>query len=567
MPAAVAEDGSKRKRTLTEQKPAKRRRSSGVDEDVANPGDKILSLEQGILESKKNYNDISTLLSAADGDSEEATLATVALCRVFLRLLAQGALTFKRPRSEKDSVVVCWLREKLSQYKLLLLRGLRDEDLAVTALTLCMRLLKAEGRHLSGKEEFSFPSVFLENVIENVLASDSEVVRRAYVQEYAEQYDDVRFYTFKSLKCASASSIIRMDAVTDDVFRTAVDHIPSNRVPPGVLFERVFSLISSLDGVPSSADDLADFYVAKPSKKTHPLLSVAQHKRQGQDAWLGLMDMIESKEQQKRILTVTSTIIAPWFTQPELLSDFLTNCYNAGGSLSLLALSGVFYLIQKRNLDYPSFYPKLYSLLDRKILHSKHRSRFFRLLDTFLASTHLPAALVASFIKRLARLALNAPASAIAFVTPWIYNLLKRHPTCTFMIHRVMRDAETKRDVLENGFQDPFLPDEANPMETQAINSCLWELVQLQSHYQPNVATICKIISEQFTKQSYNIEDFLDHSYSSLLEAEMAKQVKKAPVVEFQIPKRVFLPQDAASESRDGLLVQLVDFGDGVVED
>lgn len=184
--------------------------------------------------------------------------------------------------------------------------------------------------------------------------------------------------------------------------------------------------------------------------------------------------------------------------------------------MSLLALSGVFYLIQERNLDYPSFYPKLYSLLDKDILHSKHRSRFFRLLDTFLGSTHLPAALVASFVKRLTRLSLNAPPSAIATVIPWIYNLLKRHPTCTFMIHRVVQDPELKKHIQDNGADDPFNPKETDPIETGAIDSCLWELVQLQSHYHPNVATIAKIISEQFTKQSYNMEDFLDHSYASV---------------------------------------------------
>jgi U3 small nucleolar RNA-associated protein 19 len=211
-----------------------------------------------------------------------------------------------------------------------------------------------------------------------------------------------------------------------------------------------------------------------------------------------------------------STVIAPWFTRPELLADFLTSSYDAGGSMSLLALSGVFYLIQERNLDYPSFYPKLYSLLNRDILHSKHRSRFFRLLDTFLASTHLPAALVASFIKRLARLSLSAPPSAIVFVVPWIYNLFKRHPLCTFLMHRVPRGAEEKSQIEENGFEDPFLPEVADPMETRAIESCVWELVQLQSHYHPNVATIAKIISEQFTKHSYNMEDFLDHSYASV---------------------------------------------------
>ncbi|PFH62099.1 hypothetical protein XA68_15060 [Ophiocordyceps unilateralis] len=547
MPAIAAEDVCKRKRASTQQTPMKRRRSSGGGEDEADAGAKILLMEQGILDSKKNYNDISILLVRAGGRTEESTLATVALCRVFFRLLAQGSLTFKGPRSEKDKVVASWLRDRLSQYKELLLHRLADEDLAVTALTLCMRILRAEGQHRSGKDECLFPAAFIEDVLENVLASDSDDVRRAFVEDYVEQYDDVRFHTFKSLK-------------------TTMGRLALKQLASDVLFDRVFSLISSLDGVPATADDLADFYVAKPLKKTHPLRLVAQHKRQGQEAWLGLLDMIDTKEQRKRILGVMSTIIAPWFTRPELLSDFLTNCYNAGGSLSLLALSGVFYLIQERNLDYPSFYPKLYSLLDRNVLHSKHRSRFFRLLDTFLASTHLPAALVASFIKRLARLALNAPASAIAFVVPWIYNLFRRHPTCTLMVHRLIRDAETKRDMLQGGFDDPFLADEANPMESKAIDSCLWEIVQLQSHYQPNVATICNIIAEQFTKQSYNMEDFLDHTYASLLEAEMAKEVKKPPVVEFQIPKRVFLPQDAAAEMQDSLLVRLVDFGDGVYE-
>jgi U3 small nucleolar RNA-associated protein 19 len=223
-----------------------------------------------------------------------------------------------------------------------------------------------------------------------------------------------------------------------------------------------------------------------------------------------------AKERRKRILGLMTTSIAPWFNKPELLMDFLSDSYDSGGSTSLLALSGVFYLIQERNLDYPSFYRKLYSLLDTNILHSKHRSRFFRLLDTFLASTHLPAVLVASFIKRLSRLSLNAPPAGIVAVVPWIYNLLKRHPTCTFMIHREIREAEEK-EVLENeGMEDPFLADEPDPMMTNAIESSLWEIVMLQSHFHPNVATLAKIISEQFTKQVYNLEDFLDHSYGSV---------------------------------------------------
>jgi U3 small nucleolar RNA-associated protein 19 len=280
--------------------------------------------------------------------------------------------------------------------------------------------------------------------------------------------------------------------------------------------DQAFEMLISMEDIPASSEELDTFYVEPPQKKKHPLRSLSQHKKQAQEAWLALMQLGLSKEQRKKVLEAMATSIAPWFTKPELLMDFLTDCYNSGGSISLLALSGVFYLIQERNLDYPEFYTKLYSLLDADILHSKHRSRFFRLLDTFLSSSHLPAVLVASFIKRTARLALNAPPSAIVVIVPWFYNLFKKHPLTTFMMHRVPRTKEEKELLEREGLEDPFLPDEKDPLETQAIDSCLWEIVQLQSHYHPNVATIAKIISEQFTKQAYNLEDFLDHSYGSV---------------------------------------------------
>ena len=196
--------------------------------------------------------------------------------------------------------------------------------------------------------------------------------------------------------------------------------------------------------------------------------------------------------------------------------DFLTNSFNVGGSTSLMALSGLFHLIQEKNLDYPQFYLKLYSLLDADILHSKHRSRFFRLLDQFLASTHLPAALVASFMKRLSRLALLSTPSGIVVIVPFIYNLLKNHPACTFMIHREVLNKDQEQELEQSGMLDPYRMEEPDPMQTHAIESSLWEIEELQSHYHPNIATIAKIISEQFTKQSYNIEDFLDHSYESV---------------------------------------------------
>ena len=251
-------------------------------------------------------------------------------------------------------------------------------------------------------------------------------------------------------------------------------------------------------------------------------------------------------------------------SRPETLMDFLTDSYDVGGSTSLLALSGLFNLITTKNLDYPSFYPKLYSLIDADFLHSKHRSRFLRLLNTFLSSTRLPAALIASFIKRLSRRALFAPPAAIVAIVPYIYNLLKAHPTTTFMIHRPPRPPYTES--TDNLGEDPFDMMETDPQKTPAIDSSLWELETLQSHYHPNVASLAGIISEQFTKQQYNIEDFLDHGYGSMLESELAKQAKREAVVEWKIPKRIFLRAGSGDDGRAGegeeetLITQLWDF-------
>jgi U3 small nucleolar RNA-associated protein 19 len=274
-------------------------------------------------------------------------------------------------------------------------------------------------------------------------------------------------------------------------------------------------------------------------------------------AWLAILGSSSLTEGSRKTILRQAPAIVPWMSRPEILMDFFTDCYNVGGSTSLLALSGLFDLMNSKNLDYPSFYPKLYSLLDANLLPSKHRSRFMRLLNTFLASSHLPASLVASFIKRLSRLALMAPPAAIVVIVPYIYNILKAHPTCTFMIHRNPYPPYTK--TKDNLGIDPFEMSETDPQKTHAINSSLWELETLQSHYHPNVASLSRIISEQFTKQQYNLEDFLDHGYASMLDSELAKEPKKPPVIEYRIPQTIITnPGDGQSE--DSLILKLWNF-------
>jgi U3 small nucleolar RNA-associated protein 19 len=45
-----------------------------------------------------------------------------------------------------------------------------------------------------------------------------------------------------------------------------------------------------------------------------------------------------------------------------------------------------------------------------------------------------------------------------------------------------------------------------------------------------------------------------------MVDAEFVKDVKKMPVVEFEIPKKIFLKNDTESGIEDSLLVKLWDF-------
>ncbi|KAI1324031.1 nucleolar complex protein [Xylariaceae sp. FL0255] len=499
MPGKTAPESLKRKRAKIPEKASKRPKPESSDEDEGDdPQAEILFLEDQILQSKKHYNNINTLLERAKNieDEDTALLATVSLCRVFLRLLASGNLSRKVGQSDKDATVLQWLKTRLSEYRKLLVTSLGHEASASTALTLVMRLIKAENQNVAGRADVAFPKDTLKEIVGAIIQHGFEDVQQEFCEKYFGAYADVRYYTFQVLS----------DILSEHETSSLDDE----------MFDNVFDMLSFFEEVPSSAEDIGELYVQLPKKKSDSIKSLQQQKKQSQAAWLALMKLNPNRQQRKKLLEIMADSIAPWFTQPERLMDFLTDSYNAGGSASLLALSGVFYLIQHRNLDYPSFYQKLYSLLDPEILHSKHRSKFLRLLDTFLASTHLPAALVASFIKKLTRLCLNAPPAAIVSIIPLCYNLFKKHPLCTFMMHRVPRTPEEKITLESEGMDDPFNEDEQDPTKTGAIDSCVWEVVQLQSHYHPNVATIAKIVSEQFTKQWYNLEDFLDHSYSSV---------------------------------------------------
>lgn len=129
---------------------------------------------------------------------------------------------------------------------------------------------------------------------------------------------------------------------------------------------------------------------------------------------------------QKQLLVVLLERVLPHLEKPLLLTDFLMDSLDVGGPVSLLALQGIFTMIQVHNLNYPNIFVKLYSMFEPEIFHTKYKARLFYLSDLFLSSTHLPETLVAAFAKRLARLALIAPSEDVIIICMFIGNLILR---------------------------------------------------------------------------------------------------------------------------------------------
>ncbi|KAK2464494.1 hypothetical protein APHAL10511_003473 [Amanita phalloides] len=218
-------------------------------------------------------------------------------------------------------------------------------------------------------------------------------------------------------------------------------------------------------------------------------------------------------------------------------------------------------VFQYYNLDYPQFYTRLYAFLDKDVLHIKHRARFFRMVELFLSSSHLPALILASFVKRLSRLSLSAPPAAIVMVIPFTYNILKRHPVLMTMIHRTTEEEEEEEGeepIMRRNHSDPFLAEEMNPLLTQALSSSLWELYSHRVHYHSTVSTLGKILSEAFTKPGYVMEDFLDHTYHTLFDTEIKRKViiKKEPALAMGTPGALVFPMERVTE--DGVEADVI---------
>jgi U3 small nucleolar RNA-associated protein 19 len=91
----------------------------------------IQKLEDQIVESRKFYNNIATLLSmlnARTSKNEPNLTVAVALCRIFCRLIAGGDLKEQSRATEQEKIIVAWLKERCQEYQRALLDVIRQAE-------------------------------------------------------------------------------------------------------------------------------------------------------------------------------------------------------------------------------------------------------------------------------------------------------------------------------------------------------------------------------------------------------------------------------------------------------
>ncbi|KAF8882345.1 ribosome biogenesis protein Noc4 [Mucidula mucida] len=575
----------------------------------------IQELEQQLtraVENNASLNPLADLLDTTRSckESQEVSKGIYALYRIFVLIVVKGKLSASGDESAK--AVKAWIWERINAYVEYLCGLMKDDEktLRVSALQILFSLQKHLSTAFSTPSAPQFHNSHFHKIVSALLScpfsheKDTDVLH-LFHETWFSVHDDIRWFFLReagsvthqldtsSIEPNIASNLLQiLEGLTTFPTEPAelnawwVEELGTK--PPKVKTPKSKDGLEEEEEAENAKEDEEDDWrkffdedtTAKDLKKNEgpkgrvhsltvhqSLHSLASHKAVFTRAWLELLSRLSvqsnaqaSKVLATRVLNILHRGVMPHLTRPVLVMDWIGACVDYGGTVGLLALNALFALMKEYNLDYPSFYTRLYAFLDRDLFHLKHRARFFRMTELFLSSTHIPATLLASFVKRLSRLSLSAPPAGVIIIIPFTYNIMKRHPALMVMIHRAEEDAPDG---------DPFLPEEPNPLSTNALDSSLWELQSHRTHYHSGVSTLAKIFSEAFTKPGFSMEDFLDHTYSTLYDTEANRKIKKEPPLnEFgnglKVAAHLFKPrtlEDGTAVDSEDVVTELWSFG------
>ncbi|XP_068153851.1 nucleolar complex protein 4 homolog [Drosophila tropicalis] len=246
---------------------------------------------------------------------------------------------------------------------------------------------------------------------------------------------------------------------------------------------------------------------------------------------------LNNEKIHRQILVVLLERILPHLEDPIQLTDFLMDSlHQFDGAIALLALQGIFSLMQKQNITYPDVYEKLYNMFYPRMFFNKFKARLFYLADIFLTSTHLPENLVAAFVKRLARLSLSASPEDALIMIRFVCNLLLRHTGLQRLIRATPAEAN-------EAIVDPYDINERNPIKSKALESSLWEMVLLQKHAVPEVAQAARFVSQSsLPVMEFDLGPLLERRTCDLFDDEVKQQAKQF-MLHYDRPSNFALPK------------------------
>lgn len=172
-------------------KKVKRHIGSGCSQDEIN------GIEDSILESRKNYNNILDLLSLTKKGNPSAAVAS---CRVFCRLIAINELGSKHAKSGNDFTISEWLQDKLTKFESLLLKMLQSTNSVQqsTALSLWMQLTKQKAEFSTSTNDLVLTGGNFTPLLQ-ILTSNSglDTARTMFINEFLSRYYDIQRVIFK----------------------------------------------------------------------------------------------------------------------------------------------------------------------------------------------------------------------------------------------------------------------------------------------------------------------------------------------------------------------------------
>ncbi|XP_065223098.1 nucleolar complex protein 4 homolog A [Planococcus citri] len=475
----------------------------------------IIEKAKEFLETRKNSDYLTEILD--DLDNYQSTYeAILALEMIFSESLKnRSMLTTGDSTNNAPSEHVSWLRDQYETTWNKLLNLMYDKTNGEQAALTLFKLLEHEGKFPlvpPQKGVYYFPLDKLEIILKQYFNTKITQGALNQLDEFT-NYIDVVYYLWLLVP----SILTKIKKLDEPLKAKILDILKEVPIP--------------------SEEELQDYdpevllCVTKNKTKFKPKYAAIQESIH--NLWNIIIKWNATSNTHKKVLVLLIENLMVHLSKPILTMDYLMESLNAGGAVSLLALQGVFTLVKDHNLEYPNIYGKLYSFFHPSIFYTKYKSRLYVLTNIFLSSTHLPEALVASYMKRFARLCLCAPPQDIIILCAFIGNLLIRHSGLRKMIQHPEGGSVSS---------DPYLEDELDPMKTKAMESSLWELKTLEQHILPQVSNAVNFINKPLPSVEWDLTPLIEKTYKDVFEKECKKKIQKVSVT-FERPDSFVVPK------------------------